>query len=141
MAKRGRKSASENAVNVVDIQSPRPPPPKELNDRQSDIWRQIASSEPADYFGTEALRGLLADYCRHRDSAEQLSDVISSFKSEWLKAEDGARRYDKLIKMRDLETKACVRCATKLRMTNQARYTPKSASTASRNRPNVLPWE
>ena len=40
-------------------------------------------------------------------------------------------QYDKLLSMRDRETKAMGSLATKLRLTNQARYTPQAAATAS----------
>ena len=100
------------------------------------------ASEPADFFNTAALRGMLSDYCRHRASADKVSEVINIFQSEWLKNADGAKRYHGLLKMRDMETRAAADKATKLRMTNQSRYTPQAASTASRHAAKgVKPWE
>jgi hypothetical protein len=143
MAKRGRKSEAELSLKVVSPKfGGKQSPPDDLSVRQLEIWRQVVSTEPPDHFATEALRGILSDYCRHRESAEALSGVINTFQPEWLKAEDGAKRYEKLLKMRDLETKAVMRCATKLRMTNQARYTPQAAGTAARNKSSLpKPWE
>ena len=50
--------------------------------------------------------------------------------------------YDKLLKMRDRETKAIGDKATKLRLTNQSRYTPQAAATAVKNEIGARkPWQ
>ena len=113
-----------------------------MTDRQKEIWRKITASEPVDFFSTAATRGMLADYCAHRETMASLCEIINTFKPEWLKLGDGAKRYHELLKMRDLETRAATSLATKLRLTNQSRYVPHAAATASQN---VLqgkkPWE
>jgi len=142
MVKRGRQSADAAAVVITGAFGLRPDPPSELTDLQAEIWRETTSSEPADFFNTATLRGLLADYCRHRDAAQKVSEVINVFQSEWLKNSEGAKRYHELLKMRDLETRAAAGIATKLRLTNQSRYTPMAAATASRNvAKGQKPWE
>lgn len=143
MATRGRKSAASAEVSVIDGSfGKRPDPLPELSDEEAAIWRDTVSSEPADFFGTAALRGMLADYCRHRASADKVSEIINVFQAEWLKNEAGAKRYHGLLKMRDLETRAAADKATKLRLTNQSRYTPQAASTASRSAAKGFkPWE
>ena len=142
MAKRGRKSVAELKVVVPAKFSEKQGPPDGLSVRQLEIWRQIVSTESAGHFETEALRGILSDYCRHRESSEALSGVINEFQREWLKSAEGVKRYGTLIKLRDQEAKAVLRCATKLRMTNQARYTPQVAGTAARGHSNLpKPWE
>mgnify|MGYP003425014336 FL=1 len=141
MATRGRKSAA--ALSVVEGNfGSRPEPLAELTDEQSAIWRETVSSEAADFFGTAALRSMLADYCRHRASAAVVSEVIDTFKPDWLKAAEGAKRYYGLLKMREAETRAAASLATKLRLTNQSRYTPQAAATASKHAARGLkPWE
>jgi hypothetical protein len=120
----------------------RPDPPKDMSDDEAAIWRETVSSEAVDFFNTAALRSLLADYCRHRASADKVSEVINVFEADWLKNAEGAKRYHGLLKMRDLETRAAADKATKLRLTNQSRYTPQAASTASRNAAKgPRPWE
>jgi hypothetical protein len=142
MRGRGPKSAASEAVVITGGFGKRQEPPVELNERQTEIWRETVASEPADFFDTAALRGLLSDYCRHREAAEKVSLVIDTFQAEWLKNAEGAKRYYSLMKMRDLETRGAASAATKLRLTNQARYTPQAASTASRNAAKGLkPWE
>lgn len=141
MAPRGRKSAA--SVGVVSGNfGKRPEPPAELSEDEATIWRETVSSEAADFFGTAALRSMLADYCRHRASADKVSVVINVFEADWLKNADGAKRYHGLLRMRDLETRAAADKATKLRLTNQSRYTPQAAATASRNSAKgSKPWE
>ena len=68
--------------------------------------------------------------------------IIDTFQPEWLKTGDGVRRYGELLKIRDAECRAAATKATKLRLTNQARYTPQAAATASRNAlKTTKPWE
>lgn len=142
MAKRGRPSAAESVVVIEGKFGARPDPAADMTPRQQAIWRETTASEPADFFGTAALRGLLADYCRHREAAENVSGVINSFQPEWLKSADGAKRYHALLKMRDLETRAAAGIATKLRLTNQSRYTPQAAATAARSAAKgARPWD
>jgi len=54
--------------------------------------------------------------------------------------EDGVER---MLKARDRETKTLVSLATRLRLTNQSRYTPGAAASAARNDTGTgrRPWE
>jgi hypothetical protein len=110
---------------------------------QQELWRQVVSSEPADQFKTAALRQLLRVFCQHVGTAQALAKLIDDFRQEWLCADDGLARYEVLLKLRDRETKAAASLATKLRLTNQSRYTPQAAGTASRNSSSagLPPWE
>lgn len=144
MAKRGPKSAAELAAENVVIGNfgRRPDPEDGLTEEEAEIWIETVASEPSDFFNTAALRGLLKDYCRHRAASEKISEVINVFKTDWLKNAEGAGRYKDLLKMRDAEARAAADKATKLRLTNQSRYTPQAASTASRHASKGLkPWE
>lgn len=142
MDKRGRKSSAELSVVIPVKFGQRPEAPADLTPRQAELWRAITSSEPADFFSTEALRGLLSDYCRHRESAESITSVINTFQADWLKNSEGARRYQGLLRMREMETRAAASIATKLRLTNQSRYTPQAAATAAKNGgKGFKPWE
>lgn len=142
MGVRGRKSTAESAVVIAGSFGQRPEPPSELPDRQAEIWRETVASEAADFFCTAALRSLLVDYCRHKVSAEDVSSIIDTFQPDWLKNSEGAKRYKELLRMREMETRAAASMATKLRLTNQSRYTPQAASTASRQAAKGFkPWE
>jgi hypothetical protein len=143
MKRRGPSVTNETAAVVIQgAFGHRVDPAPELNTRQQEIWREIVASEPIEFFETAALRNLLKDLVRHRDAAEKISGVIDSFDGAWLRTEDGAKRYQDLLRMRELEVRAASSLATKLRITNQARYQPKSAATASRNVvKGYKPWE
>ena len=142
MKNRWRKPAAEkSAVVVAGRFGHRPDPPPELNARQRDIWRGIVSSEDPNFFNTEALRALLADYCRRRETSENISGVINSSKPD-LKSSDGLRRFKQLLALRDLEVRGAGWLATKLRLTNQSRYNALSAATAANRAPKgPRPWE
>lgn len=141
MAKRGRPSSADLEV-VIGGFGQRPPPPDGMNAAQAAIWTAVINSEAANFFDTAALRSLLADYCRHKESADKITVVMDQFEPEWLKSAEGAKRYAGLIRMRDVETRAAAALATKLRLTNQSRYTPQAAATAARNATKgSKPWD
>jgi hypothetical protein len=143
MQKRGRKSAASVETNVIQgAFGQRAQPPADMTEAEVAIWREIVASEAIEFFNTAALRALLKDYCRHRAAADKITVIINMFETDWLKNKDGVKRYSDLLKMRDLETKGAADKATKLRLTNQARYTPQAAATASKSAARgKLPWE
>lgn len=142
MGARGPRSAEAAKIVAIDGGRKKIEPPDDLTDEEKAIWKETIASEPKDAFNTAALRGLLTDYCRHRATAESVSKVINSFKSEWLKNGEGARRYAELLKIRDLECRGAADKATKLRLTNQSRYTPKRAQTDHRKATaEKMPWD
>src|SRR3954469_12170909 len=99
MRQRGRQSAVAKTV-VVGGFGKRPDPPLDLTTRQAEIWREIVSSEDPAFFNTAALRALLAEYCRRRDTGEGLSKIINTCEPKWLKTTDGAKRHRILLAMR-----------------------------------------
>jgi hypothetical protein len=120
----------------------RPQPPSDLTEFQREVWRRTVASEVATFFRTAALQALLKEYCRHVEAADVLARQINAFQPEWLAEGEALGRYGELLKLRDRETKAIGDKATKLRLTNQSRYTPQAAATASKDagdRPK--PWE
>jgi hypothetical protein len=144
MGLRGPKSAAEKALALVVAPEfgRRPEPPSELSERQAQIWRETVSSEPPEFFATAATRGILADYCRHREAAENVSAIIDTFKPEWLKNGEGVKRYQALLRMRETETRNAVTMARALRLTNQSRYVPHAAARAGLNAAKgPKPWE
>jgi len=139
---RGRKSAAAQAVVIEGGFGSRVEPPAELSDAASEIWRRTVASEAPDFFRTAALQSMLADYCRHCETADVLTSQIDAFEPEWLADEAGLKRYDLLGKMRERESRAAADKATKLRLTNQARYTPRAAEHAARKSSTERkPWE
>lgn len=140
MATRGRRSAASLSVVAGSIDG-RPQPPGDLTKFQADLWQRTVAGEPLDQFRTAALQQLLKEYVRHCETANILASQIEDFDPAWLADEEGLKRYDKLLLMRDRETKAIGDKATKLRLTNQSRYTPQAAATAAKSTARAKPWE
>lgn len=140
MRTRGRPAAAEKTV-VAGAFGRRPDPPADLTPRQAAIWKEIVASEDAGFFATGALRGMLSDLCRHRESAENLNVELNKFKPAWLKTIPELRKYQTLLTMRDVEVKSAAALATKLRVTNQSRYMPNKAARLAEKTPKILPWE
>jgi hypothetical protein len=129
MKQRGRRSAAQLSVIAGTIDG-RPKAPPSLSADETEVWDRIVASEAADLFRTAAIQGLLTRYCRHFCRAEWLEKEIRT--ATLPHSEDSLADVDRLMKMAQRETLACVTIATKLRLTNQSRYQPSVAATAAR---------
>lgn len=138
MKQRGRRSAASLSVIAGTIDG-RPQPPSGLTKEQQEIWNRVVAAEPADWFRTAAAQQLLVLYCRHIQTAVKLESVIAD---AWGDEDSTPAQVDRLLKMRDRETRACVTLATKMRLTNQSRYTAEKAGTAGRQETSQpkKPW-
>jgi len=112
-----------------------------LSDRQAIIWREVVETEAAELFATAATRNLLADYCRARQTAETYTELIEGFSPDWLRTEEGLDRFRAICRGRDVETRAAVTLAMKLRLTNQSRYVKDHSAVAGRKSAGQRPWE
>lgn len=140
MAQRGRKSAASLAV-VTSLPGQRHEPPGELTDDQAAIWRSVVATKPTDWFG-EDTHPLLSAYCRHIVAAQVLAEAIDTFNPAWLADEEGLKRYDRLLAMRERETRATTALARSMRLTQQSRYDHKTANTAANGSSGARkPWE
>jgi hypothetical protein len=129
MAQRGRKSAAALAV-VAHLTDHRPPPLEGLTDEQADEWTAVVRRLPSDYFPRECHQ-LLAAFCCHVSSFRVLSASIDEFKSEWTVSDEGLKRYGDLLALREREGRALSSLATRLRITPQSRYHPRTAGVAA----------
>lgn len=135
----GRKSAAALSVVSGNFDG-RPRAPDFLTDFQREVWERTVSGEPAEQFKTAALQQLLVEYCRHVETADRLSKQVDLATAPGCNLEFS--EIDVLLRMRDRETKALADKATKLRLTNQSRYTPQSAGTASKKASTERkPWQ
>lgn len=136
----GRKSAAALSVVVGSIDG-RPQAPSDLTKGQREIWDRTVANEANEVFRTAALQQLLKEYCRHVETAGRLSKVIDSVTDPKALEPMGAEALDRLLKMRERETRALADKATKLRLTNQSRYTPGAAATAAKKVTEAKPWQ
>lgn len=142
MAQRGRKSAGERELSVVQLPgAQRPKPPAELTQEQAEVWRATVDTMPVDWFRPES-HALLAAYCRHVCRARFLSRELDRFEADWLTDDDGPERYNKLSTVAERESRAALALARSMRVTHQARYDAQGAYRKHEDRPaGPRPWE
>lgn len=127
-----RQSAA--SLSVVPVQPiGRIEPPKGLTPEELTLWRAVVDSKPADWFGEDSAP-LLTEYVRAVHMCDRLREQIEVAIAE-------GEVPEKLMRLRDMEAKRATSLATKLRMTQQSRYTPQAAATANKKAGNARPWE
>ncbi|MCC5956463.1 MAG: hypothetical protein JJU07_10180 [Natronohydrobacter sp.] len=142
MGKRGPTPAHERIRALPGREERRAPPPEGLTSAQARLWRGIVETEPADLFDSEARRHLLRLYCEHATFRADLQALIDRSPVEAFGDPDGAKTFEAMLRARDRETKALVSLATRMRLTNQSRYTPAAAGSAGRNHTSgPKPWD
>lgn len=137
MEGRGRKSLASVTVLPTPMVS-RMESPADLNDRQKALWLEMVETKPAEWF-TADNAPLLAEYVRAVDMCNVLAQGIEA---ELAGQNENGPGLKDLLSMRDREAKRATSLATKLRLTNQSRYTPQASATANRKTPPVMrtPW-
>jgi hypothetical protein len=115
-----RKSAAALAI-VPKLVQQRPEPPEGLTEEQAEEWRAIVNQLPPDWFSRES-HALLVAYVKHVADHRRLSHWLDQFRDEWMLTADGVARYDKLLTMREREGRAMSSLATRMRLTQQSRY-------------------
>lgn len=138
MKQRGRKSAASLAVVSVDAQgfSVVGPPPT-LTDSERAVWVAACAGKPHDWFGSEHI-AILVDYCRHVVKSDVIDAQIKAFDPEWLKEDEGLRRYERLLTMAQRQSAICNALARSMRLTHQSKYVAAKAGTTVRGR---KPWQ
>ncbi len=133
-----RKSAA--ALSILTPAFGRPDPPTDLGAAEADLWRSVVATKPADWF-TRDTQPLLAAYCQAIVSWRNISTQVAAFDVAWLATDDGLKRYDRLMKMQDRQARVMASMATKMRLTQQSKYGPRAADTASKAGAAAKPWE
>jgi len=138
MDQRGRKSVEASSVVACKAKMGPIEPPETLSEAEGEVWKSVIATKPRDWFSDDNLP-LLADYCRHIIRQNKISDMINSH-SVYASDPDSLKVYDKLIRLSDVESKAIMQLATKMRLTQQSRYDPKTANTADKKVAKRSPW-
>lgn len=142
MGKRGPTPGHERIRALPGREERRPPPPEGLTEAQASMWRAFVETEPASLFDSEARRHLLRLYVEHAEWRAKLQGLLDRVPIEKMLDADTEAGVERMLKARDRETKQLVSLATRLRLTNQARYTAAAAATEARNMPGGRkPWE
>lgn len=141
MGKAGRKSTAEiETTGVVQSLGARPQPPICLNDRAIDEWRRVVNRMPSDWFTDETI-SLLQAYCEHVAEGEVIQLMIEKVRPTAMADDESYKRYRDLLRDKELQTRATLSCATKMRITQQSSYTTKAAGTGKKNASTNKPWD
>ena len=101
----------------------------------SAMWSEIVDSKPSDWFDLDSVP-VLKEYIRAALTCDELAGVVERA------LESGDDKFMKsALDMRDKEARRVASLATKLRLTQQSRYTPQSAATANRKAGGKRPWQ
>ncbi len=129
MGTRGRKSAAE--FGVIHGIPERPEPPDELTPEQVEEWRAVVARMPVDWFRRE-IHPLLAAYCRHTCNARHIAALIEGARVVDVTDRKAVMRYNRFLGMQERQTSALMGLATRMRLTNQSRYTAGSAASRAK---------
>ena len=128
---------STASLSVVPVSlAVRLTPPPDLTTGQAALWIAAVDSKPVEWFGDDSAP-LLKEYVR----AAAMCDALElQVQAAMVSSEPGDVKG--FLDMRDKESKRLLSIATKLRLTQQSRYTPKAANTANnRVGAGAKPWQ
>lgn len=123
------------AQNLASLPSVHLPCPEGLTADQATVWHETVHSRSSDYFGPESVP-LLAEYCRVVVMCDVLDEKVQAAIAVGEPAVIKA-----FLDMRDKESRRMTSIATKLRLTNQSRYTHKTAGTAANKGAGGKVWQ
>jgi hypothetical protein len=109
----------KTVADLVQAAAPtmRPPaPPPELTAEQGDEWRAVVAAMPADWFPRET-HALLVQYCRHTVACRRIAQLLTHAVDVELVL--------KLLAMQEREGRALSSLATRMRLTQQQRFSEK----------------
>ncbi len=139
MGKRGRKSAAE--LGVIQGIPQRPDPPDELTPAQAEEWRAVVTRMPVHWFPRE-IWPLLCAYCRHVTYARHIAGMIEDAHQGDLTDRAELMHYNRLLGMQERQSNVMAGLATRMRLTNQSRYTAHSAASQAKGGiTGRKPWE
>lgn len=106
------------------------------------LWDHVVDSEAPGFFKTMATQVLLQEFVRHTLEADRIHHALKSRRLTDKTSYENLRSIEVLGRMYASQTAAAADKATKLRITNQARYTPQGAGRAMNDAgEGSKPWE
>lgn len=134
-----RPSTASLSVVPIGI-AERIPPPSDLTAAQAALWKACVESKPVEWFGEDSAP-LLKEYVRAVAMCDMIALQIEAVIAGGDPVET-ALLMKGFLDMRDKESKRACSLATKLRLTQQSRYTPLSAATADKRvGAGAKPWQ
>lgn len=115
------------------------PAPGNLTDEQSEEWRAIVDSLPADYF-RPGDAPLLAAFCVASALYKQATALIE-LHGMVLQDDRGKMQANPAASILTSQASSMAQMAVKLRLCPSARYTEKAVATKTKRAGNGRPWE
>lgn len=129
-----QSSAALAVVQTERTVMERLPPPEDLLPDEAVLWCRVVDTKPADWFQDDSA-ALLKEYVR----AWRMCDLLSQ-RVEVALVGDDLGLLKEILKLRDIESKRLLSTGTKLRLTQQSRYTPRASVTANNKVGSARPW-
>lgn len=144
MARKSSKAQeAETELSVItNLPGARAAVPARLTGEAAEIWREVVASKPHDWFTSDSCH-LLEAYCHAVVAHRLISIGVANFTKEQMAEAKGVATYDSLTRMQERQARVMATIATKLRLTQQSRYTPQAAATAAKRAGSggARPWE
>ena len=142
MKQRGRKSTASLTVLPTVLKPVETDAPEHLSDQEKAEWKKIVDRMPTGFFTAEMFP-MLAALCQHIVSQKKISAIIDGMGQMSATDPEAIKQYDRLLAMRERESRAMASFSTKLRLTPQSRYQPNTAGskTAGVGSGAIKPWE
>ncbi len=86
---------------------------------------------PVDWFRRE-IQPLLCAYCRHVTNARHIAGLIEAVHDLDIGDRTALMRLNRLLGMQERQSNALMGLATRMRLTNQSRYTASSAASRAK---------
>ena len=131
-------TASLSVIPVTQLR--RLDPPGDLTDAEARAWQAAVDSKPADWFQEDSAP-LLLEYVRAVAQSAELDRVIKAISDGGEGWKNLAKPLGDFMRLRDMESKRVMQAATKLRLTQQSRYTPMASATANKKAGAARPWQ
>lgn len=132
----GRTSAASLEV-VTELQNYRPAAPDHLSDEEKDLWRRVMNSKPPGWWDAGSIP-LLKAFVKLNTSVDLIQERIEAVDID---AEDGIGAYNTLTRIRDRDIARASQLATRMRLTQQARFDAQKASVHAKKSPSRKSWE
>jgi len=150
-SKPGRKSAASLSVKISALEVKRPDPPEELSEDEKKTWKSVTATKPPDWWRFDTFP-LLTAYCCHIENAKRIDRLLTAVRSDEYMRQDDLDFTDylnflvKLLRARDVESRALISLARSMRISQQSIILPRGAgrTTANSNPPpheSKPPWE
>lgn len=141
IAHAGSKMVKRRKSNLVTDDA-RPPAPRDMEADATVLWDLVVESEAPGFFKSTASQIILRAFVHHAVEADRYHAALVERPITKKTSLQTIKEIDALGRMYSAQTAAMCDKATKLRLTNQARYTPQGAGRAERNAgEGQKPWE